>query len=126
MREAVIVDGVRTAIGKKSGRLKDIRPDDLGAFIIEELVKKVGIDPAIIEDVILGCVSQVGEQAGNIARVSALIAGLPIEVPGVTIDRQCGSSQQAIHFAAQAILSGDMDVIAVSYTHLTLPTMAVV
>ena len=111
MREVVIVDGVRTAIGKKSGRLKDIRPDDLGAFIIEGLVKKVGINPAIIEDVILGCVSQVGEQAGNIARVSALIAGLPIEVPGVTIDRQCGSSQQAIHFAAQAILSGDMDVI---------------
>lgn len=111
MREAVIVEGIRTAIGKRNGQLKAIRPDDLGGFIIKELVMRVGIDPAIIEDVIFGCVSQVGEQAGDIARISSLIAGLPIEVPGVTIDRQCGSSQQAIHFAAQAILSGDMDVV---------------
>lgn len=111
MREAVIVEGIRTAIGKRNGQLKDIRPDDLGGFIIKELVMRVGIDPAIIEDVIFGCVSQVGEQAGDIARISSLIAGLPIEVPGVTIDRQCGSSQQAIHFAAQAILSGDMDIV---------------
>lgn len=111
MREAVIVEGIRTAIGKRNGQFKDIRPDDLGGFIIKELVMRVGIDPTVIEDVIFGCVSQVGEQAGDIARISSLIAGLPIEVPGVTIDRRCGSSQQAIHFAAQAILSGDMDVV---------------
>ena len=111
MREAVIVEGVRTAVGKKNGHLKDVRPDDLGGMVIKHLVDRSGIDPALIEDVIFGCVSQVGEQAGDIARQAALIAGLPLEVPGVTIDRQCGSSQQAIHFAAQAILSGDMDIV---------------
>ena len=78
---------------------------------LKKLVERTGIDPQLVEDVILGCVTQSGEQAGDIARVSALIAGLPIEVPGTTIDRQCGSSQQAVHFAAQAILSGDMDVV---------------
>lgn len=111
MREAVIVEMVRTPIGRRNGHLKDIRPDDLAALVIEELVKRSNIDSSIIEDVILGCVSQVGEQAGDIARVASLIAGLPIEVPGVTIDRQCGSSQQAVHFAAQAIISGDMDIV---------------
>ncbi|MGM9924693.1 MAG: thiolase family protein [Bacillus sp. (in: firmicutes)] len=111
MREAVIVEGVRTPVGKRNGYLKDIRPDDLAGMVIKELVKKAGIDPHIVDDVIFGCVTQIGEQAGDIARVAALIAGLPIEVPGTTIDRQCGSSQQAVHFAAQAILAGDMDVV---------------
>ena len=111
MREAVIVEMLRTPVGRKSGHLTNTRPDDLAAFVIEELVKRSKINPQLIEDVILGCVSQVGEQAGDIARVASLIAGLPIEVPGVTIDRQCGSSQQAVHFAAQAIISGDMDVV---------------
>jgi len=111
MREVVIVEGIRTAVGRRNGALKDIRPDDLAAIALKELVKRAGIDPKLVEDVILGCVTQAGEQAGDIARVSALIAGFPIEVPGTTIDRQCGSSQQAVHFAAQAILSGDMDVV---------------
>jgi acetyl-CoA acyltransferase len=111
MREVVIVEGVRTPVGKRNGVLKDIRPDDLAALTLKELVNRAGIDPAIVEDVILGCVTQAGEQAGDIARVAALIAGFPIEVPGTTIDRQCGSSQQAVHFAAQAILAGDMDVV---------------
>ncbi|MGD6957428.1 thiolase family protein [Rossellomorea aquimaris] len=111
MREVVIVEGVRTPVGRRKGLLKDIRPDDLAAKVLEEVVKRAGIDPGLVEDVILGCVSQSGEQAGDIARVSALIAGFPIEVPGTTIDRQCGSSQQAVHFAAQAILAGDMDVV---------------
>ncbi|MFI8684524.1 thiolase family protein [Rossellomorea sp. NPDC077527] len=111
MREVVIVEGVRTPVGRRKGLLKDIRPDDLAALVLEEVVKRAGIDPGLVEDVILGCVSQSGEQAGDIARVAALIAGFPIEVPGTTIDRQCGSSQQAVHFAAQAILAGDMDVV---------------
>lgn len=111
MRQAVIVEGVRTPVGKRNGYLKDIRPDDLAGLVIKELVNKAGIDPHLIDDVILGCVSQVGEQAGDIARVAALIAGLPMDVPGTTIDRQCGSSQQAVHFAAQAILAGDMDIV---------------
>lgn len=111
MREVFIVEAVRTAVGKRKGALASVRPDDLVAATINELVKKSGIAATNIEDVILGCVHQVEEQAINIARSAALIAGLPIEVPGTTIDRQCGSGQQAVHFAAQAILSGDMDVV---------------
>ncbi|MBS4192984.1 thiolase family protein [Bacillus sp. FJAT-49705] len=111
MREAVIIEGVRTPVGRRNGLLKDYRADDLAAYILRVIVNRVGIDPVIVDDVILGCVSQIGEQSGDIARVAALIAGFPIEVPGTTIDRQCGSSQQAVHFAAQAILSGDMDVV---------------
>ncbi|WP_442598860.1 thiolase family protein [Neobacillus sp. D3-1R] len=111
MREVVIVEGVRTPVGRRNGLLKDIRPDDLAAETLKELINRAGIDPAIVDDVILGCVTQSSEQAGDIARVAALIAGFPIHVPGTTIDRQCGSSQQAVHFAAQAILSGDMDVV---------------
>lgn len=111
MREVVIVEGVRTPVGRRNGALKNIRPDDLAGLTLKELVNRAGIDPALVEDVILGCVTQAGEQAGDIARVAALIAGFPIEVPGTTIDRQCGSSQQAVHFAAQAILAGDMDVV---------------
>lgn len=111
MREAVIVEGIRTPVGRKNGLLKDIRADDLAAEALKALVDRAGIDPAIIDDVILGCVSQIGEQTGDIARVAGLIAGFPIEVPGTTVDRQCGSSQQAVHFAAQSILAGDMDVV---------------
>ncbi|SFC85254.1 acetyl-CoA acetyltransferases [Bacillus sp. OV322] len=112
MREVVIVEGIRTPVGRRNGLLKNVRPDDLAATVLRNLAVRAGISPHIIEDVILGCVTQTGEQAGNIARTAALIAGFPIEVPGTTIDRQCGSSQQAVHFASQAILSGDMDVVA--------------
>ena len=111
MSEVYIVEGVRTPVGKRNSVLSNIRPDDMVALIIRELVKKAEISPSDVEDVILGCVHQVEEQALNIARSAGLIAGLPIEVPGTTLDRQCGSGQQAIHFAAQAILSGDMDVV---------------
>ncbi|MBO0587158.1 thiolase family protein [Sporosarcina sp. E16_8] len=111
MREVVIVECVRTAVGRRKGALTNVRPDDLAAIVLDEVVKRAGIDKGEVEDVILGCVSQVGEQAMNIARTSLLIAGFPIHVPGVTIDRQCGSSQQALHFAAQAIASGDMDIV---------------
>jgi acetyl-CoA acyltransferase len=111
MREVVIVEGVRTPVGRRKGLLKDLRPDELAAEVLKEVVNRAGIDASLVEDVILGCVTQSGEQAGDIARVAALTAGFPIEVPGTTIDRQCGSSQQAVHFAAQAILAGDMDVV---------------
>lgn len=111
MREAVIVAAARTAVGKSRGALADVRGDDLAANVLEAVVKRAGIRKALVEDVILGCVTQTMEQGANIARTAALMAGFPIEVPGVTIDRQCGSSLQAVHFAAQAILSGDMDVV---------------
>lgn len=111
MREAVIVEGVRTPVGRKNGFLSGIRAEDLAALPLAEVIKRAGISPELVENVIYGCVSQVGEQAGVIARQAALIAGFPIEVPGTTIDRQCGSGQQAVHFAAQAIISGDMDVV---------------
>ena len=111
MREVVIVQGVRTAVGKRKGSFANYRPDELAAIILDELVVRAGVEKGDVEDVILGCVTQSGEQGGNIARTAALIAGFPIHVPGVTIDRQCGSSQQAVHFASQAILSGDMDIV---------------
>ncbi|GAB4074484.1 thiolase family protein [Barrientosiimonas marina] len=111
MREAVIVEAVRTPVGKRNGQLSGVRADVLAAKPLEEIVKRSGIEKNIIEDVIFGCVSQVGEQSLDIARVAALTADYPVEVPGTTIDRQCGSSQQAVHFAAQAIISGDMDVV---------------
>lgn len=111
MTEVVIVEAVRTAVGRRKGALSETRPDDLAAEALKALIKKAGIEPSQVEDVILGCVTQAGEQAMNIARTSLLIAGFPIHVPGVTIDRQCGSSQQAVHFASQAIASGDMDIV---------------
>ncbi len=111
MREAVIVEAVRTPVGKRKGVFKDTRPDDLLAHALREVVKRSGISSELVEDVIIGCVSQVEEQGLNIARTAALMADFPIKVPGTTIDRQCGSSQQAIHFAAQAVLSGDMDIV---------------
>lgn len=111
MIEVVIVEGVRTAIGRRKGALAEYRADELAAVVLDELVNRAGVDKADIDDVILGCVTQIGEQSANIARTAALIADFPIQVPGVTIDRQCGSSQQAVHFAAQAIASGDMDIV---------------
>lgn len=111
MREAVIVEVVRTPVGRRNGILSGIRAEDLAAKPLEEVIKRAGISSALVEDVIFGCVSQVGEQGFDIARQAALIAGYPVEVPGTTIDRQCGSSQQAVHFASQAIISGDMEVV---------------
>ncbi len=111
LREAVIVEAVRTPVGKRNGSLSEIRAEDLAAMPLKELITRTGLDSGLIEDVIMGCVTQSGEQAFDIGRQAALIAGYPIEVPGTTIDRQCGSSQQAIHFAAQAIVSGDMDIV---------------
>lgn len=111
MKEAVIIEAVRTPVGRRNGVLSGIRPDELVAMVLKAVVERAGISPEIVEDVIMGCVTQTGEQAVNIARIAALIAGFPVEVPGTTIDRQCGSSQQAVHFAAQAIISGDMDVV---------------
>ncbi|HEY2226052.1 acetyl-CoA C-acetyltransferase [Actinomycetospora sp.] len=110
MSEAYIVEAVRTPVGRRNGGLAQIHPADLAAHTIREVVDRSGIDPAAIDDVILGCLDQIGAQAGDIARTAALAAGLPEHVPGVTIDRQCGSSQQAVSFAAQAVMSGQSDV----------------
>ncbi len=110
MREVVIVEAVRTALGKREGSLSQTRPDEVAGFAMDALLKRAGVDAALVEDVVLGCVTQVGEQGWNIARLATLVAGLPVEVPAVTINRMCGSGQQAIHFACQAILAGDMDV----------------
>ncbi len=111
MSEAYIVDAVRTPVGRRNGSLSKVHSADLGAHAIKALVERSGIDPHAVEDVIFGCVDTVGPQAGDIARTCWLVAGLPDEVPGTTIDRQCGSSQQAVHFAAQAVMSGTSDVI---------------
>ena len=111
MREAVIVEAVRTAVGRKNGRLKDWHPVDLMAQVLSALVQRTGVDTNLVEDVIIGCVSQVGEQSLNVGRNAALAAGFPETVPGTTVDRQCGSSQQAIHFAAQGVISGAYDVV---------------
>ncbi len=110
-REAVIVSAVRTALGRRNGRLKDWHPVDLMAQVLKEVVKRTGIEPGLVDDVIVGCVSQVGEQGLNIGRNAALAAGFPESVPGTTVDRQCGSSQQAIHFAAQGVLAGAYDIV---------------
>ncbi|HSZ49733.1 MAG TPA: acetyl-CoA C-acetyltransferase [Streptosporangiaceae bacterium] len=106
MAEAYIVDAVRTPVGKRGGGLATAHPADLGAHVIRALLGRTGLDPLAVDDVIFGCVDAIGPQAGDIARTAWLAAGLPEEVPGVTVDRQCGSSQQAVHFAAQAVLSG--------------------
>ena len=110
MREVVIVEAVRTPVGRRNGSLKDVHPVVLGAMALRELVRRANIDPAVVEDVVMGCVSQVGEQAVNVARNAVLQAGFPISVPATTVDRQCGSGQQAIHFAANLIQSGVADV----------------
>jgi acetyl-CoA C-acetyltransferase len=109
--EALIVDAIRTPVGKRGGGLSQIHPADLGAHVLKAIVERNDIDPLAVEDVFFGCVDTIGPQAGDIARTCWLAAGLPEEVPGTTIDRQCGSSQQALHFAAQAVMSGTNDVI---------------
>jgi acetyl-CoA acetyltransferase family protein len=111
MSTAVIVDAIRTPLGKRNGRLKDWHPVDLAAETLRALQERTGIDPAVIDDVVMGCVMQVGEQAANIARNAVLAAGWPETVPGTTVDRQCGSSQQAAHFAAQGVIAGAYDVV---------------
>ncbi len=111
MGEAFIVGAVRTPVGRRGGGLAEVHPADLGAHVLSALVSRTGIDPAAVDDVIFGCVDTIGPQAGDIARTAWLAAGLPQEVPGVTVDRQCGSSQQAVHFAAQAVLSGTSDLV---------------
>jgi acetyl-CoA acetyltransferase family protein len=111
MKEAVIVDALRTPVGRRNGLLKEWHPVDLMAQVLRRLVERTGIDAALIDDVILGCASQFREQSRNIARNAALAANFPVTTPGTTVDRRCGSSQQAIHFAAQGIMSGAYDVV---------------
>ncbi|MBJ7451703.1 MAG: thiolase family protein [Blastococcus sp.] len=111
MRDAVICAAVRTPVGKRGGGLSGVHAVDLSAHVLQSLVERAGIDPAVIEDVIWGCVSQVGEQTFNIARSAALAAGWPETVPGTTVDRQCGSSQQSVAFAAATVISGQADVV---------------
>ena len=124
MAEAFIAGAVRTAIGKRNGSLAGVHPVDLGAHALRELVDRTGVDPAAVDDVIMGCVSQIGPQTFDIARNAWLSAGLPESVPGVTIDRQCGSSQQAVHFAAQAVMSGTQDlVVAAGVESMSVVTM---
>ena len=111
MPEAYIVDAVRTPVGKRGGALAEVHSADLGAHTLVALMRRTGVDPAAVDDVILGCCDMIGSQAGDIARSAWLVAGLPDHVPGVTIDRQCGSSQQAVHFAAQGVMSGTQDLV---------------
>src|SRR2546429_5182998 len=111
MPEAYIVDAVRTPVGKRGGGLSQAHPADLGAHVIKALVERNDLDPLAVEDVVFGCVDAIGPQAGDIARTCWLAAGLPEEVPGTTVDRQCGSSQQAVHFPAPAVMSGTSDVV---------------
>ena len=110
MRDAVIVDAVRTPTGKRNGGLSGVHSADLSAHVLRALVERTGLDPAVVDDVVWGCVSQVGEQTFDIARTAVLSAGWPESVPGTTVDRQCGSSQQAVHFAAAGVISGQYDV----------------
>ncbi|MFY9671772.1 MAG: thiolase family protein [Trebonia sp.] len=111
MRDAVIVAAVRTAVGKRNGALSGVHPVDLSAHVLQALAERSGTDPAVVDDVIWGCVSQFGEQTLDIARNAVLAAGWPLSVPGVTVDRQCGSSQQSVHFAAAGLVSGQYDVV---------------
>ena len=111
MAEAYIIDTVRTPVGRRGGGLSQVHPADLGAHVLNALVERTGIDPSTVEDVVFGCLDTIGPQAGDIARTCWLAAGLPEEVPGTTIDRQCGSSQQAVHFAAQGVMSGTQDLV---------------
>ncbi|MFK8850407.1 acetyl-CoA C-acetyltransferase [Streptomyces sp. Ac-502] len=116
MAEAYIIDALRTPVGRRGGGLAAAHPADLGAHVLKALMARTGVDPAAVDDVVFGCLDAVGPQAGDIARTSWLAAGLPEEVPGVTVDRQCGSSQQAVHFAAQAVLSGTQDLVVAGGT----------
>ncbi|BAH50869.1 thiolase family protein [Rhodococcus opacus] len=110
MRDAVIVDAVRTPVGRRNGSLAEIHPADLSAHVLKALAERTGIDPAVVDDVVWGCVGQVGDQANNIGRSGVLAAGWPTSVPATTVDRQCGSSQQALHFAAAGVIAGQYDV----------------
>jgi acetyl-CoA C-acetyltransferase len=124
MAEAFIAGAVRTAVGKRNGALSGVNPVDLGAHALRALVERTGIDPGAVDDVIMGCVSAIGPQSLDIARNAWLSAGLPESVPGVTIDRQCGSSQQAVHFAAQGVMSGTQDlVVAAGVESMSIVTM---
>ena len=109
--KAYIVEAVRTAGGKRDGRLSLWHPADLGAKVLDELVTRLDMDPALVDDVVFGCVDQVGAQSGNVARNAILSSSFPESVPGTSVDRQCGSSQQAIHFAIQAVMSGTQDIV---------------
>jgi acetyl-CoA C-acetyltransferase len=111
MAEAYIIDAVRTPVGKRGGSLSTVHSADLGAHVLKALMARTGVDPGAVEDVIFGCCDTFGSQSGDIARTCWLAAGLPEHVPGVTIDRQCGSSQQSVHFAAQAVMSGTSDLV---------------
>ena len=111
MREAVIVSAVRSPVGKRGGALADVHPVELGAQVLQALVTRAGVSPEIIDDVIWGCVAQSGEQTGDIARTTVVAAGWPLEIPGVSVDRQCGSSQQALHFAVAGVVAGHYDVV---------------
>src|SRR3982751_1789527 len=111
MATAVIVDAVRSPLGRRNGKLKDVHPVDLAAHVLQAVVERNDVDPALVEDVIMGCVMQVGEQGVNVARNAALAAGFPESTVGTTVDRQCGSSQQAAHFAAQGVIAGAYDVV---------------
>lgn len=108
MGEPVILEAVRTPFARRDGALRETRPDELLAGALSGLVERVGLDPGLVEDVICGCVTQTGEQGANVGRLAVMLAGFPVEVPAVTLNRMCGSSQQAVHFAAQAIAAGDM------------------
>ena len=111
MRDAVIVQAVRTPVGKRNGGLSGVHPVDLSAHVLTALAERSGVDPALVDDVVWGCVGQVGEQAFDIARNAVLGAGWPETVPGVTVDRQCGSSQQAVSFAAASVVAGHYDLV---------------
>src|ERR1700677_204323 len=111
MPEAYIVGAVRTPVGRRGGGLSKIHPVDLGAHALRELASRTGVDTTAVEDVVFGCVGQIGAQSFNIARSCVLAAGWPEEVPGTTVDRQCGSSLQALHFAAQGVMSGTQDLV---------------
>src|SRR6056297_3368712 len=120
MAEAYIIDAVRSPVGRRGGSLSEVHPLDLGSHAIAALVDRSGIDPGAVEDVVWGCVDAIGPQAGDLARSAWLAAGMPEHVPGVTVDRQCGSSQQALHFAAQGVMSGTQDlVVAGGSEHMT-------
>ena len=119
MPEAVIVDAVRTPGGRRNGKLKDWHPADLAAHVLKALEERNNLNPEVIDDVIMGCVMQVGEQSLNIGRNAVLTAGWPESVPATTVDRQCGSSQQALHFAAQGVLAGAYDVVVAAGVETT-------
>ena len=111
MRETVIVEAVRTPVGRRNGGLSDMHAADLSAIVLNALMERAGVDPEVVDDVVWGCVSQVGDQSSNIGRYSVLAAGWPESIPGTTINRACGSSQQALDFAVQAVMSGQQDVV---------------